>query len=143
MFAAQRPSYTLASASIMSSGATVGARTKPSFAPAGGRRRGSLAIGAGSAWRGIPTVSQKLSMAMTVAITSTVSTYPASLTPPTSALSSRRRRHPLTAHKCQGMDSSQRLTEPEERSRHLIGRRFDGEDAVFLVNAALADNLLA
>ena len=54
MFTAQRPSYTPASASIMSSGATVGARTKPSFAPAGGWRRGPLAMGAGSAWRGNP-----------------------------------------------------------------------------------------
>ena len=35
MFTAQRPSYTPASASIMSSGATVGTRTRPSFAPAG------------------------------------------------------------------------------------------------------------
>ena len=54
MFTAQRPSYTPASASVMSSGATVGTRTKPSFPPAGGLRRGSLAKGAGSAWRGNP-----------------------------------------------------------------------------------------
>ena len=54
MFTAEAPSYTPAPSSVMSSGATVGTRTRPSFAPAGGRRRGSLAMGAGSAWRGNP-----------------------------------------------------------------------------------------
>ena len=38
----------------MSSGATVGTQARPSFAPVGGLRRGSLAMGAGSAWRGNP-----------------------------------------------------------------------------------------
>ena len=49
-----------------------------------------------------PRASQKLPMALTVAITPTVSTCSAPLTPPASPspLSSRRRRHPLTAHKC-------------------------------------------
>ena len=41
------------------------------------------------------------------------------------------------------MDFGRRVTEPEERGSHLIRRRFHGEDAFLLVNAALANNLLA
>ena len=41
------------------------------------------------------------------------------------------------------MDFGQRLTEPEECGSHLIRRRFHGEDAFFLVNAAFANNLLS
>ena len=65
----------------MSSGATVGTRTRHSFAPAGGWRRGSPAWVPAARGVATPRASQNLPMALTVAITPTVSTCSASLTP--------------------------------------------------------------
>ena len=47
------------------------------------------------------------------------------------------------AQKSQVVDLGQGLTEPEKCRGHVIRRHFHREDAFFLVNAALANNLLS